>query len=257
MFWLALGLKASATALVVVIASVVAERAGPRWGGLVASIPVSAGPAYVLLALQHDAAFIAHSALTSLAGGMATWIYLSAFVILARRMSLVWSLAGALLVWLLAATVVSQTPWTLPLAIAANLAAFLVALRWATPPVPPVVNSRNSHRAWFELPVRAMLVAVFVVAVVTLSDAIGPAVTGIAAVFPIALSSLAILVNRRFGVVGAAAALGGAIKPLIGIACGFSVLSITPEEVGTWPALGLALVASLIWPMIIVARGKV
>ena len=79
-FWFALALKAIATAFVVVLASVVAERVGPKWGGLVASIPVSAGPAYVLLAMQHDAAFIAHSALLSFASGAATWVFLVAFM---------------------------------------------------------------------------------------------------------------------------------------------------------------------------------
>ncbi len=48
------------------LASMVAERSGPLIGALVATLPVSAGPVYVFLALDHDAAFIAQSALASL-----------------------------------------------------------------------------------------------------------------------------------------------------------------------------------------------
>ena len=52
---------------VVVTATVVAEASGPFWGGLIVSLPIGAGPAYAMLALQHDAAFIAASALGSFA----------------------------------------------------------------------------------------------------------------------------------------------------------------------------------------------
>lgn len=255
-FWVALGLKAAATAAVVVVASVVAERVGPRWGGLVASIPVSAGPAYVLLAFQHDAAFIAGSALSSFAGGVATWVFLTAFVRLAARHSLLTSLPLALLIWLLTAIILRVVPWTLPTALLANIIAYLVAVRWGQPGTMTIPIPRAESRAWVELPLRAVMVGAFVAAVVTLSDAIGPSATGLAAVFPIALTSLAVLVNRRFGISGARAALGGAITPMIGIACGFAVLSLTPETLGTWPALGLALFTALLWPMWIVARHR-
>ena len=67
LFWLALAIKMAVAALFVIAATVTAERAGAAIGALVATLPVSAGPAYVFLALDHDAAFIAQSALASLA----------------------------------------------------------------------------------------------------------------------------------------------------------------------------------------------
>jgi hypothetical protein len=255
-FWIALGLKAAATAVVVVVASVVAERVGPRWGGLVASIPVSAGPAYVLLALQHDATFIAASALSSFAAGVATWVFLLAFVRLSARHPFLISLPIALLAWLMTASILRIVPWTLLTALLANIIAYLASARWGQPNAISMSAQRTGPRAWYELPLRAMIVGAFVAGVVTLSNAIGPSVTGLAAVFPISLSSLAILVNRRFGISGAQAALAGAITPMIGIASGLAVLSLTPESLGTWPALGLALFTSLLWPMWIVLRHR-
>ena len=47
----------------VVLASRAAERAGPLVGALVATLPISAGPAYLFLALDHGPAFLAESAL--------------------------------------------------------------------------------------------------------------------------------------------------------------------------------------------------
>jgi uncharacterized membrane protein (GlpM family) len=253
-FWLALALKAVATSLVVVTASVVAERAGPRWGGLVASIPVSAGPAYVLLALQHDAAFIEHGALLSFAGGVATWTFLTAFVRLSRKFQLPGALFGALVIWLVAALIIREVPWTWPFVVLANIAVFVMATRFAQAPEFKVSSSATVQRQWFELPTRAVAVGVFVAFVVTISDIIGPSATGLAAVFPIALTSLAILTNQKFGIAGAASAFSGAVKPMLGIASGFAVLSLTPTILGTWPALALALFTALLWPMWIVLR---
>ena len=49
------------------VATVTAERAGPLVGGLVATLPMARRPVYIFLALDHDAHFIAASALNSLA----------------------------------------------------------------------------------------------------------------------------------------------------------------------------------------------
>jgi hypothetical protein len=74
--WLPLVAKALATALIVVSASVAAEALGPVWGAIIASLPVSAGPAYVFLAMQHGPDFVATSTLNSAAANAATGLFL-------------------------------------------------------------------------------------------------------------------------------------------------------------------------------------
>ena len=75
MFWLALATKMAITALFVSVATIIAERLGAAVGALVATLPVSAGPVYVFLALDHDAAFISASAVASLSGYAANELY--------------------------------------------------------------------------------------------------------------------------------------------------------------------------------------
>src|ERR1041385_9261782 len=58
-FLLTLALRMAITAAFVVSASIITEKSGPVIGALVATLPISAGPSYVFLALDHDAAFIA------------------------------------------------------------------------------------------------------------------------------------------------------------------------------------------------------
>ena len=65
-FVLTLIVKMAVTAGFVLAATMTAERAGPLVGGLVATLPIGAGPVYVFLALDHDAHFIAQSAVGSL-----------------------------------------------------------------------------------------------------------------------------------------------------------------------------------------------
>ena len=55
-FILSLIVKIAVTAAFLLAATITAERAGPLVGGLVATLPISAGPVYLFLALDHDAA---------------------------------------------------------------------------------------------------------------------------------------------------------------------------------------------------------
>ena len=73
------------TAGVVVVATLAAERAGPLVAGLVATLPLGAGPVYVFLALDHGAAFIAQSAVNSLAINMNNVIFALTYALLAQK----------------------------------------------------------------------------------------------------------------------------------------------------------------------------
>ena len=80
------------TAGFVLAATVIAERVGPLLGGLVATLPIGAGPVYVFLALDHDAHFIAQSAIASLAINAANVIFAICYAVLAqtRRVRSAW-----------------------------------------------------------------------------------------------------------------------------------------------------------------------
>ena len=95
-FALTLIVKMAVTAGFVVAATVTAERAGPLVGGLVATLPLGAGPVYVFLALDHGAPFIAQSAVNSLAINNVNVIFALVYALLAQKRSLTVSLPLAL-----------------------------------------------------------------------------------------------------------------------------------------------------------------
>src|SRR5512134_2761890 len=120
-FWLALIVKMAVTAGFVVVATATAERAGAFVGALVATLPIAAGPAYVFVALDHDAGFIAASALSSLAINAMTAVFALTYATMAQRHGLGSSLLTGLLVWVALAALVRALDWTLAGAVLVNL----------------------------------------------------------------------------------------------------------------------------------------
>src|SRR3972149_6785197 len=132
-FALTLIVKMAITAGFVLAATMTAERAGPLVGGLVATLPIGAGPVYVFLAMDHDAHFIAQSAVASLAINAANVVFALVYALLAQRRSLGVSLPGACLVGLVLALLVHEIHWSFTAAALLNVAVLGVCLRLAQP----------------------------------------------------------------------------------------------------------------------------
>src|ERR1051325_8302311 len=127
-FLLSLALRMAVSAAFVVGASIVTERSGPALGALVATLPVSAGPSYVFLALDHDAAFVAQSAVASLPMNAATVLMSLVIVYLAQRFGMLVSLGAGLCVWLTIGVLVRLFDWSLVAGVAFNIVTLGVSL---------------------------------------------------------------------------------------------------------------------------------
>lgn len=239
-------LRAAAAAAVVVSASVLAEAVGPFWGGLIISLPISAGPAYVMLGLQHDAAFIAAGALASLATNAVTILFIVAIILLAPRLRWPVALGLSLTVWLMSALLVRQFELTLIGIVLLNLAAFGTGFFIANRTGPPASPGKpGARRRWFDLPLRALLVGSLTATVVTSSRWLGPSLTGMAAVFPIALTGLGLVVLPRLGGAASAALFASTLRAMPGFAIAVLVLHLSAMPLGTWWAMLCALLAQL------------
>jgi hypothetical protein len=256
-FWLALITRATASAFVVVAATVAAESAGPFWGGLIVSLPIGAGPAYVMLAMQHDAPFIAVSALGSFAVNAATFVFLTALALLATRTRWWWTLAGALAAWCGAVLLIHQVEWDAFTATLLNLCVLAVALALTRSISLEGMGRVTIRRQWYELPARAAMVGLVVGTVVSVSHALGPELTGLAAVFPVASTGFALLVLSRLGGVASAAIMASAVRAMPGFALALLVLHLAAEPLGVGWALLAGLGASLSWSLLLMlGRGR-
>src|SRR5512141_2260165 len=127
-FALTLIVKMAITAGFVLAATVTAERAGPLVGGLVATLPLGGGPVYVFLAMDHDAHFIAQSAVASLAINAVNVIFALIYALLAQKRSRAVSMALAFFVWLVLVSGVLATHWTFVSVMLVNVVVLSVCL---------------------------------------------------------------------------------------------------------------------------------
>src|SRR5882672_2786564 len=132
-FILLLIVKMAITAGFVLVATATAERAGPLVGGLVATLPLGAGPVYVFLALDHDAHFIAQSAVNSLAINAVNVTFALTYALLAQKRSLALSLPLAMLVWVVLAWAVYEIPWSFAAAVLLNIVVVGTCIFFARP----------------------------------------------------------------------------------------------------------------------------
>lgn len=247
LFAVELSTKMLVAAAFVIAATVAAERGGAVIGALIATLPISAGPAYVFLAFDHPPSFLAASALTSLVANAGTGCYALAFVLLAQRFNLAGTMAGAACVWLATAVGFNALPvhWT-PLSAAALNAAIIPLLSWISRPYRDVPMPRLPLRP-FDFVLRGLLVAGLVAAVITLSFQIGPRGTGVLAVFPLIYTSIMVVLFTRAGAHAAAAVIANGFPGLFGFGVATLTLSLTVEALGSPAALSLALAVSIAW----------
>jgi hypothetical protein len=243
LFWLLLVLKMAVTAGFVVIATWAAERAGPVVGGMIATLPVAAGPAYVFIALQHDASFVAQSALASVVVNVIAAVFALVYAMRAQRHGLAASVLPAMAIWFVLVFVINAVPWTTMTAVAFNAAGLAICItisnrfRYVHVPLLP--------RRWTDLLLRAAMVGVLVAAVVTASEVVGAKVTGILAVFPIVLLSLILILHPRIGGPATAAVLSNTPLGLLGFSLCCLTAHLLVERIGSAAGLLSALAVSI------------
>jgi hypothetical protein len=249
--------RMAVAAAFVVSASFITEHSGPAIGALVATLPISAGPSYVFLALDHDSAFIAQGALASLPINAATIFLGLTYTLLAQRHGLFVSYGAAAAVWIGIAAIIGATPWPLWSGILVNVVAFAICTplmhRYRHARMPPVA------RRWYDVPLRASLVAALVATVVTLSGRVGPSISGILALFPAVFSSMILILHPRIGGPATAAVLANSAWGLMGFGMGIAVLHLGALHLGSVAGLSLALATCMSWNLMLwwVRRRKV
>ncbi len=236
--------KVLITGATIVAASVAAERSGPLIGGIIIALPVSAGPGYVFLARQASDAFIARSALYSFGIAAVTAVFLAVYVRLAPFLGAVASVLLSLAVWSLLAALLQRVELFWWSALLLNIASFSLCLRLtrdrasATLPTARPMSLRD-------LIFRALLAGTLVALVVTVSQVIGPRLTGSTITFPVTLTTLGLIMHWRYGGAVAARALRGALVAMPCFSACALALHLLAEPLGAPQALVAALGVSL------------
>ena len=235
----------------VLLITLVGRRWGPSVAGWMAGFPVVAGPTLLFIAVDQGTAFAATAAHASLISVLGNVGFLLAYAWAALRAPWYWAATTGIAIFFLVAGVLGvlhAAPW---IALITTLAGLTAASR-AFPRVPFVSAARPSS-AW-ELPVRCAAAGALALAVMQLADRLGPAASGLMAVFPILGLVFGVFSQWVWGGAGAARMLAGMLQGLYSFTIFCFVLTIALAWTGTAPAFIAAVVSALLMQLITFKR---
>jgi hypothetical protein len=240
------------TAAIIVAASVAVERSGPVVGALIATLPVSAGPALVFIAMDHGADFLSAATLAGLPASAATVVFVVTYVALARRHGLAVSLGCAFAAWAAAQGAIAGIGWSFAGAVTLNIALFLFGFGMLRllPADAPMLRAASR---WFDVLLRAAAVMMVVAVVTVAARWIGPGAAGIVALVPAAMTTLIVLLHARVGGPAAASVIARTLPGMVGFTTGLAAVHVAAVPLGAAAALGLGLAVCVGWNLILLA----
>jgi hypothetical protein len=237
----------------VVGASLAARRFGPRVGGLIAGLPVVAGPILLAYALAHGRAFAAGAA----AGTLLGLVSLIAFVVVYARLAgrVFWG-ASMLAGWLaFALGTAAFSAVSLPAGAALGLAGAGLLAGLALLPRPGrELPAQLPPPAW-DLPLRAACALALVLTLTAVAGWLGPQLSGLLAPFPIIATVLATFTHAQRGTDELLRLLRGLVSGFGAFALFCFALAISLHRLDTLSAFALATALALIVQATILALG--
>jgi hypothetical protein len=228
----------------VVGASLASRRFGPRVGGLIAGLPVVAGPILLAYALAHGRSFAAGAAVGTLLGLVSLIAFVVVYAHLAGRAFWWASMLAGWLAFALATAAFSSlaVPAGAALAIAAGgLLAGLACL-----PRPGLSDESSEPAPSWDLPMRAACALVLVLTLTAVAGWLGPRLSGLLAPFPIIATVLATFTHAQRGPEEAQRLLRWLLGGYGAFALFCFVLAVSLEDLGVAAAFALASAGALL-----------
>jgi hypothetical protein len=247
-----LALKLLLAPLLVITSSAVGRRWGPRLGGILVVLPIVAGPILLIVYLEQGARFAAEAATGATLGIVPLALFAVVFAHVSRRRGWLVSLVSSWGVVLLADLGLAQLTvpaWlALVLALLALHGAGLLLSRLPSPAVP------TTRMPWWDLPARAVATGVLVLLLTGLAASLGPAVTGVLAPFPIAISVVCAFATAQYGHGAVLALLRGIVPGLDGFVLFCFLLAVTVDRLPGGAAFGIATAAAALFAVLLALR---
>ena len=196
--------KVSVSILVVVLLSLIAERAGPRIAGIVSGYPLGAAISLYFIGLEIGPGFAAQSALFTAAGLAATVAFVGGYLLGIRfaeghhRLpSLAFSILPGIAAYGLVAWLLSFMPinWaSAPLIAITSMA--LAA--WVFRRIPDAKIQQRIHLGFSVALLRAAFAALVILAITTVAGVVGPRWAGLFSAFPITMLPLLAIIQFTY-----------------------------------------------------------
>jgi hypothetical protein len=214
------------------------RRWGPGVGGLLAALPLAAGPILVFLALEQGTAFAARAAVTTMAAVSGVAAFAVAYAWMAVRAAWPPSLLTGLAAFAAVAVLVPTVPWTPAAALLVSAGGFAAArvLLPAAPGAPA-----RARAATADLWPRMLAALLLVLITTSLAPWLGPELSGVLAPFPVVLSVLAAFTHAREGAAAVLTFLHGFLPSMTTFSVFCFVVAVALEPLGIAGGFALAL----------------
>jgi hypothetical protein len=228
----------------VAAATVAARRFGSRVGGLIAGLPVVAGPILLIYALAHGRAFAAGAASGTLLGLVSLIAFVVVYAHLADRVF--WG-ASMLAGWLaFAACTAAFSAVSLPAGAALGVAAAGLVAGLALLPRPVAEPGAHPPPPSWDLPLRAVCALALVLTLTAVAGWLGPQLSGLLAPFPIIATVLSTFTHAQRGTDELLRLLRGLISGYGAFALFCFTLAISLRHLDVAGAFALATVVALL-----------
>lgn len=250
-FLLAVSVKVCIAALVVVSASLVAQRVSPFLSAMIATLPISAGPNILFLAYDHGADYLSASMIGSIAAMAATGLYFIGYALVAQRFGYWMSIAAALAGWSFFLFAFDVGGWRITHAWLAVAIVYGIGIP-LTKPLRAVPAPAVRPRVWYDVPLRVIGVAAFTGLLAWLSRSVSSTLAGYVAAFPVVFTSLTFILHHTVGGKVTAAVVANSFWGLLGFAVAQTFVHFTATGLG-WPlSLTLGLAICIIWNLVLI-----
>jgi len=234
--------------LLIAAITVAGQRLGPRVAGALTGLPVVAGPIALFLSIEQGAAFGARAAVGTLAGEASLAVFCILYALAALRAPWWTSLLVGWAGFALSTLVLQALTLRLVPALALSLAAPIAILALTPRPVAAAVRGRVTRT---EFGLRMAAGATLVVLLTGVADLLGPRLSGLLTVFPVAVSVLAAFSHRSQGAAFAVQLLRGLAAGLYCLTGFFLVLALLLERAGVAGSFAVATLASLVVQLVV------
>lgn len=229
--------KLTLVPVLIAVISVIGQRFGHAIAGLLAGLPVVAGPIFLFMTLEQGEAFGVGVAINTLVG-LAPYV---AFAVSYAWMCDDWSwpacLAISWLAYLLLAVLLSRLE--VSLVVACGLGGLLpLAAHYLFPAVTSIEHRRPLPKS--EIPLRMLAGAVLLVAITEAARYLGPQLSGLLTPFPILSSVLTVFSHRLNGPAATVAVLRGLMLGLFGFVVFFGIEAAFLISLGVVASTALA-----------------
>jgi hypothetical protein len=209
-----LTLKLVLSPLFIASITMVGRRWGPGVGGWLMAFPLISGPISILLALENGPAFAAQAAIGTMQGQASVCLFCLSYALVSRKADWPLSLAAAISSFLIAIFLWNKFHPALLPTIAVDLVLLALVL-WLMPGRAGTAIASIPPK--WDLPIRMMLAALFVLILTTAANSLGPQLSGLISPFPIFSSIIAPFTHVRQGRAGVSQLLRGIVMGTFGL----------------------------------------